>query len=170
MKKILALILAVVLVLPLASCKKKKNKDDDKPTDPVAELTPLYELDLSGYVEIDEKYYKNYTVEIKVNSVTDEDVNEAIDQVLDSKQSLLPGTTPIKSGAGIIAYRSGAKVLPVCIKTKGIKYRIFRRIDLIIGKPIENSELGFKDGGTAEYRGASEHAFDQICALGGYEK
>ena len=43
-------------------------------------------------------------------------------------------------------------------------------IDLIIGKPIENNELGFKDGGTAEYKAATEHAFDQICALGGYEK
>ena len=107
MKKILALILAVVLVLPLASCKKKKNKDDEKPTDPVAELTPLYELDLSRYVEIDEKYYKNYTVEIKVNSVTDEDVNEAIDQVLDSKQSLLPGTTPIKSGDTVHIFYNG---------------------------------------------------------------
>ena len=107
MKKILALILAVVLVLPLVSCKKKKNKDDEEPTDPVAELTPLYELDLSGYVEIDEKYYKNYTVEIKVNSVTDEDVNEAIDQVLDSKQSLLPGTTPIKSGDTVHIFYNG---------------------------------------------------------------
>ena len=107
MKKILALILAVVLALPLASC-RKKNKDDDKtPTDPVAELTPLYEIDLSGYVEIDEKYYKNYTVEIKVNKVTDADVEAAIDQVLDSKQSLLPGTTPIKSGDTVYIFYTG---------------------------------------------------------------
>ena len=107
MKKILALILAVVLVLPLVSCRKKNKEKDDEPTDPVAELTPLYELDLSGYVEIDEKYYKNYTVEIKVNEVTDEDVDEAIDQVLDTKQSLLPGTTPIESGNTVYIYYTG---------------------------------------------------------------
>jgi 1-acyl-sn-glycerol-3-phosphate acyltransferase len=81
-----------------------------------------------------------------------------------------PATTSIKFGAGIIAYRSGAKVIPVCIKTKGVKYRIFRKIELIIGKPIENAELGFKDGGTAEYRAATELVFNRICELGGYEK
>jgi cytidylate kinase len=81
-----------------------------------------------------------------------------------------PATTSIKFGAGIIAYRSGAKVIPVCIKTKGVKYRIFRKIELIIGKPIENAELGFKDGGTSEYRAATELVFNRICELGGYEK
>ena len=108
MKKILALILAVVLVLPLVSCRRKKNKDDDKtPTDPVVTLTPLYELDLSEYVEIDEKYYKNYTVEIKVNEVTDEDVDKVIDQVLDSKLALLTGTTAIESGHTVYIYYTG---------------------------------------------------------------
>ena len=107
MKKILALILAVTLALPLVSCRKKNKDDDNTPTDPVVDLTPLYELDLSGYVEIDEEYYKDYTVEIKVNKVTDEDVEEAIDQVLNSKQSLLPGTTPIESGDTVYIFYTG---------------------------------------------------------------
>ena len=56
--------------------------------------------------------------------------------------------TPIKNGAGLIAYRSGACVVPAYIK------------------PIANSDLGFVSGGTAEYSAASHMIFDAICDLG----
>ncbi len=81
-----------------------------------------------------------------------------------------PADTPIKSGISLIAYHSKAKVIPVCIKVKNFKYRLFRRIDIIYGKPISFDELGFKNGGYGEFKKAAEIAFDAVCTLGGYEK
>lgn len=80
-----------------------------------------------------------------------------------------PATTPIKNGAALIAYQSGCAVVPVCIKTKKFKYALFRRIDIIFGKPIENSELGFLNGGSDEYKAATEKIFAQILKLGEYD-
>lgn len=74
--------------------------------------------------------------------------------------------TPIKNGAGLIAYRSGACVVPAYIKTKAYRVKPFRRTEIIIGKPIANSDLGFVSGGTAEYSAASRMIFDAICDLG----
>ena len=74
--------------------------------------------------------------------------------------------TPIKNGAGLIAYRSGACVVPAYIKTKAYRVKPFRRTEIIIGKPIANSDLGFVSGGTAEYSAASHMIFDAICDLG----
>lgn len=79
-----------------------------------------------------------------------------------------PADTPIKNGLGLIAYHSGACVLPVCIKTKDVKYRFLRRIDLIIGKPIKYSEFGFTGGKYEEYKAATALAFSKTCELGGY--
>ena len=84
--------------------------------------------------------------------------------------SVNPGETPIKSGAGLVAYRSGCDVIPVFIKTKNNKYGLFRRIELFYGKPIKNSELGFTTGNTTEYNAATEKIFTEILKLGGYER
>lgn len=80
-----------------------------------------------------------------------------------------PAETPIKNGAGMIAYRAGCDVIPVFIKTKGNKYGIFKRVDIYYGKPIKNSELGFKNGGSDEYKAATELIFARLLELGGYE-
>ncbi len=79
-----------------------------------------------------------------------------------------PAETPIKSGAGLIAYRSEANIIPVCIRTKDVKYRFMRQINVIIGKPIKNSDLEFKDGGPQEYYAATDKIFAEICRLGDY--
>lgn len=81
-----------------------------------------------------------------------------------------PSNTPIKSGAGLIAYRSGADVIPVCIRTKNFKYKFLQKIYVYVGKPIKYSELGFVDGNSAEYRAATELIFSKICSLGSMEK
>ena len=81
-----------------------------------------------------------------------------------------PGSTPIKSGAGLVAHRSGCDVVPVFIKTKNNKYGIFKRIELFYGKPIKNSELGFTKGNTDEYNAATEKIYTEILKLGGYER
>ena len=79
-----------------------------------------------------------------------------------------PAETPVKSGLGFLAYHSKAPVLPVCIKTKDVKFKFLRRIDLIIGKPLSYSDLGFENGGYDEYKNATEKAFAKTCSLGGY--
>lgn len=79
-----------------------------------------------------------------------------------------PSKTPIKNGAGLIAYHSGCDVIPVCIKTTGNKYRFLRKIEVRFGKPIKNSEFSFDKGGSAEYKLASEKIFNEILKLGDY--
>lgn len=71
----------------------------------------------------------------------------------------------IKNGAGLIAYRSGCRVIPVYIKTKNNKVGLFRRAHIIIGKPIENDEFNFKDGTAKEYEEATNRIFTDICVL-----
>ena len=78
-----------------------------------------------------------------------------------------PSGTPIKNGAGMVAYRSGCDVIPVFIKTKGNKYGIFKKTEIIYGKPIKNSELGFVNGGADEYKSATSIIFNEILKLGG---
>lgn len=77
--------------------------------------------------------------------------------------------TKFKSGAALIAERSGASVLPVCIKIKKNHWVPFRRIDVIIGSLIKAEEIAFD----AEKPRGAEHdritglIFDRICELGG---
>ena len=80
-----------------------------------------------------------------------------------------PADTAIKNGAGMIVYRAGVPAIPVCIKMKKMKYSLFRRVDVIVGKPIEYGDFGFADGGSGEYAAASARIFSDICRLGGFE-
>ncbi len=70
----------------------------------------------------------------------------------------------LKWGVGLIAERSGADVIPVYIKTKARKLKLFRRTDVYYGAPVHVSEF-------AEFEGRERHAmaagavFDRICEL-----
>jgi len=79
-----------------------------------------------------------------------------------------PCETELKNGAGLIAYRTKADVVPVCIKTKKHKYSIFRKTEIIFGKPIPYSSLELKLGGNAEYDNATKIIFSKILELGGF--
>lgn len=76
-----------------------------------------------------------------------------------------PKNTEVKSGVGMIAYRSKADVLPVAIVTD--KYRIlpFRKVKISVGKVIPNAELGIENGTQSEYTAASEYIFSKIKDL-----
>lgn len=80
-----------------------------------------------------------------------------------------PATTDTKNGAALIAYRSGADIVPVCIKLKNYKYGFLRKKVIIFGKPIKNSELMFENGGNEEYKNATNIIFGRILQLGGYD-
>ena len=79
-----------------------------------------------------------------------------------------PAQTPTKNGAALIAYRSGCGVIPVCIKVKKLKYTLFCKKEIIIGKPIPHSELGFVEGETNDYAAVTSKIFAQVLKLGGY--
>ncbi len=81
-----------------------------------------------------------------------------------------PADTSVKHGAGMIAYRAGVPMIPVCIKVKNEHYVPFRKVRLIIGKPISHEEAGLTEGNTEAYKRATEYVFLAACRLGGYEK
>lgn len=79
-----------------------------------------------------------------------------------------PSTTPKKNGAAMICYHAKCDVVPVCIKVRGFKYGIFKKVDVIFGKPISYDELNMQSGGSEEYRAATDKIFERIVSLGGY--
>ena len=76
-----------------------------------------------------------------------------------------PAKTDVKSGVGMMVYRSGAPVLPVYIRVKNYRYRFLRKKEVIIGEPIRYEEFGFETGGKEEYARAARMVFDRILAL-----
>ena len=79
-----------------------------------------------------------------------------------------PAKTPIKNGAGLIAYRAKSDVIPVCIKTKKNKYAPFRTVVIEFGKTIPYKDLGFQCGGNDEYLKATSLIFDRIVSMGDF--
>ena len=79
-----------------------------------------------------------------------------------------PELSQTKHGAGLLAYHSKCGCIPVCIKTKKNKYSLFSRPTIIFGKPIPYSELGFTEGGNAEYKTATNIIFEKVLELGNY--
>lgn len=77
-----------------------------------------------------------------------------------------PETTPVKGGAGLIASKSKASVLPIHIKTKDYRIKAFRRVTLIIGDPIPYDE--YTKGGeiAGDSRAITQYIFDRIIDLG----
>lgn len=76
-----------------------------------------------------------------------------------------PAKTEVKSGIGMLVYRSKADVQPVFIRVKNYRYRFLRKKEVIIGEPIHYAEFGFTTGGKEEYERAARLVFDRILAL-----
>lgn len=77
-----------------------------------------------------------------------------------------PSTTEVKSGVGLIAARSGADVLPVCIKSKSGKTQMFKKNYLIIGDLIKNEEFDFENNkGMEGHQIAADKIFGEVCKL-----
>lgn len=72
-----------------------------------------------------------------------------------------------KSGAAIIAHQMNIPVIPVCITpyTKTKRVKAFHKVTVSWGKPIMPEELGFTEGGNAEYRNASRIIMSEIKKL-----
>lgn len=77
-----------------------------------------------------------------------------------------PASTEVKNGVGLIAARSGADVLPVCIKSKSGKTQMFRKNYLIIGELIKNEEFDFENNkGSEGHQKVADRIFDEVCKL-----
>lgn len=77
-----------------------------------------------------------------------------------------PSTTEVKNGVGLIAARSGADVLPVCIKSKSGKTQMFRKNYLVIGKLIKNEEFDFESNKGADgHQRVADRIFGEVCKL-----
>ena len=80
-----------------------------------------------------------------------------------------PTTTPRRNGAAMIAYRAGVPIIPVSIKTKGLKYGLFKEVEIIFGKPVTLNELGVIEGGNKEYHAATEEVMTRISKQAGFD-
>ena len=70
---------------------------------------------------------------------------------------------PVKSGAALIALKARTKVVPVYIKTN---YRIFSKVQLIVGKPLEFEEYYEKRASQEELAGIAQKIYSEILSLG----
>lgn len=70
-----------------------------------------------------------------------------------------------KSGAALIASRTGAYILPVAIFNKRHKVRVFHRTTIVIGKLMSPAELHLDDSEHPDIRFASRHIMERISEL-----
>ena len=77
-----------------------------------------------------------------------------------------PETTPIKNGVSMIVNHSKCDVLPVYIQTKKARFSLFRRIDVIYGKPISYDEFNFSAAARDDYERVAKMIFERIVELG----
>ena len=82
------------------------------------------------------------------------------------KPGVDPATTTVKNGVGLIAARSGADVLPVCVKSKKGAVKMFRKNYIIIGDLIKNEEFDFENNkGTEGHQRVADRIHAEICNL-----
>ena len=81
-----------------------------------------------------------------------------------------PVGTPVKHGCAMIALRADVAVLPVFIKVKDYKVRLFRRTTLVIGKEITPDEMRSVMTSNEDYKSAAEHIFSEITKLEDVQK
>jgi 1-acyl-sn-glycerol-3-phosphate acyltransferase len=76
-----------------------------------------------------------------------------------------PRETEIKDGIGMVAKRAGVGILPVAIKTKKGKVKLFRRTELIIGEYIPLEKLMLEGTNKEQYETITKTAFNETCKL-----
>ncbi|HIZ19916.1 MAG TPA: 1-acyl-sn-glycerol-3-phosphate acyltransferase [Firmicutes bacterium] len=70
-----------------------------------------------------------------------------------------------KSGAALVASQTGACIVPVAIKTKGQKVRLFRLTTLVFGNPLSPQELHLDDPEHPDLRYASRYLMERIAQM-----
>ncbi len=71
-----------------------------------------------------------------------------------------------KTGCAMIAYKTGATIIPICITgTSEHKLKIFKKNVVSIGKPITMNQLNITEGTGKEFREASRFIMESIKKL-----
>lgn len=70
-----------------------------------------------------------------------------------------------KSGAALIASRTGASILPIAIKTKGQKVRLFQKTFIYVGKSLSSEELHLNNPESPDLRYASRLLMERIAEM-----
>lgn len=73
--------------------------------------------------------------------------------------------TPLKPGAAMIATRAGVPIIPVRIKMKDERFHLFRRNEIVIGKPISVEEIAYHPDEAGEYARITEIVRGRIAEL-----
>ena len=76
-----------------------------------------------------------------------------------------PSETSVKHGAGLVACKTKATILPVAIENKKMKVGFFRKTTLKIGKPIEFSSFGEIESNKSGYEQVTSEVFAKICSM-----
>jgi len=77
-----------------------------------------------------------------------------------------PRKTRVKSGVGMIMFRTNAPAIPVCIQMKNFKVIPFRKTYVRIGKPVRIQDYEFPEKpGYNEYTELSNIVFKKICEM-----
>ncbi len=77
-----------------------------------------------------------------------------------------PRTTKPKMGAAMIALKADVPILPMFIKVKNNKAKLFCRKDVYIGKPITPAEMNYNPEAPGEFDRIMGELFEKVCALG----
>lgn len=77
-----------------------------------------------------------------------------------------PKLMEAKEGVGMIAARAKVGILPVCIRTKKNKIKLFRKTEFVIGELLTPEMLEFPElSGKEKYKAISNLAYSKICEL-----
>ncbi len=76
-----------------------------------------------------------------------------------------PKTTSIKFGCSMIAQKAEVGILPIFIKTKKHRVRLFSKTVIIIGKEITYDELKAVSNGGEDHKSAADYVFSKITDL-----
>lgn len=87
--------------------------------------------------------------------------NEVIGIFPTGTRERIKKNAPVKSGAALIAIKSGAPVVPVYIKAN---YKLFSKIQLIVGKPM-TFETSEKHASQSELAEIAEKIYSEILKL-----
>lgn len=77
-----------------------------------------------------------------------------------------PRTTAVKTGAAMIAQKSGVQVLPVFVKVKNNKHFFLCKKEVIVGKPVSIEEMNYNPDAPGEYQRIANLLFERVCELG----
>ena len=75
-----------------------------------------------------------------------------------TREKINPGSKP-KSGAALIAMKSGTRVVPVSIKAD---YKIFSKVQVVISDPMDFSEYKGKKSSSEELAAVTDKIYDKI--------